>query len=359
MIKWKKSILELNDVDLPIVDNLIKKYNHKKIIKMNYNENAFGPTHNLSNLEDVMQPHRYPPFMYEKLRNILSIKYGLPADFFYISSGSDFILSSLPNLFQNGEVIIPELTFARIELTCQMYNLKTIKVNLKNGKMDLEGILSKINSKTCLIYLVNPNMPTGGHCTFKEINNFIDKVPNNVVVVLDEAYGEFAVGIQNTFKNNEMLIRKYKNLIVTHTFSKVFGLANFRIGYAVADSSIIKIFQKALLPFLVSEHSIDAALIALDDLQYYNDVIQKINNEKLYLYTEFDKLKLKYIRSYGNFIFIYAKKFNNEDIYNYLLMNFGILIRCIRNIGLRITIGLHEENQLLIQGMKDYFNVKS
>ena len=360
MIKWKKTILDLKPMDLPIVSELKRKYNHSKIIKLNYNESAFGPTSNVLKIENIKHLNRYPSFMYKDLGLALSKKYNLPSDVFYVASGSDFILSNLLNLLEldhNSEVIIPALTFARIEITCDIYNLNKVKVDLNDGKMNLQSILDKINKNTKAIYLVNPNMPTGGYCSMDDIVTFMEQVPNNIVVILDEAYIEFAIGFEMTFKNNKKLINRFNNLIITHTFSKVFGLANLRIGYAIADREIINVLKNALPPFLISDHSMNMALLALDDLVYYDNVIKKINEEKEYLYSEFDKLDLDYIKSYGNFIFVYTRNFKNKDIYNHLLVNFGVLIRCIKDIGLRITVGTHEENLELIKGIKDFLNV--
>ncbi len=364
----KSDYLKLKQANLPntkklVTDEIINKTGRNYIIKLNYNENKFGCSPRVKEEIALFSPNIYPEYIdYDILSRITKLS-GIKEEQIYFSNGSDSILDHIPKIFgslkSNPNVIIPSLTYARIENTCTIFDLKIKKVDLVDNKINLNKMLESIGKNTTIVYVVNPNMPTGAYNTHKEIIDFLKKVPKDVLVVLDEAYIEFAEGIEQSYKYDKEIINKFENVIITRTFSKLFGIASFRIGYCFGSNENIDIIKRTSQYFPVSKYSFQAATAALSDIEYYNDLLVKINHEKEYLYKEFDKLKLNYIKSYGNFIYIdlsNEKRFTNKQLEDYILNEYGVLIRCIQTFGIRITIGTHFENELLIKAMKEFMN---
>ncbi|CAM9111812.1 histidinol-phosphate transaminase [Mycoplasma marinum] len=364
MIKIKPRFKELKEQNLPNSKDMAKKYKHKEIIKLNYNESKFGFTPNLNGAIEIKSPNIYPEFRDHPLIDKLSENFDLSKEHFYVSNGSDAILEAIPTLFASARkehnVLVPELTFGRIQTTCLVNDVETKKIKLVDGKISLKETLKAIDENTRIIYIVNPNMPTGTYNNENEMIEFLEKVPNNILVVVDGAYSEFVEGIDKSIEIDKKLIERFDNVLITHTFSKMYGLASFRIGYAIARPYIIEIFDKALQALPINKYSLQAATIALNDKQFYMNVIEQVWAEKEFLYSEYDRLGLKYLKTTGNFIFIDTKdkEFTNKEIREFILTDSGVMIRCVRDFGLRITIGTHKENLMLINSMEKFLNEK-
>ncbi len=363
----KINYLSLKDPNLPntkkIVNNeLIKKCGRDYIIKLNYNENKFSCSPKVRKSIEILSPHIYPEYIDYDMMEIFNKVTHINNDQVYFANGSDSILDHLPKIFgplkKNANIVIPSLTYARIENTCTIFDFEIRKVDLVDWKINLNKMLEAIDDKTSIVYVVNPNMPTGTYNSHEEILKFLKKVPKDVLVVLDEAYVEFAVGIQQSYENDKDILKCFDNVIITRTFSKLFGLASFRIGYCFGSKENISIIKKTSQYFPVSKYSYQAATAALNDMNYYNGIIKKVDKEKEYLYKELDKLNIKYVNSKGNFIFLNLsgeKRYSNKELENYILNEFGVLIRCVQNFGIRITLGTHEENKLLVEGIKKFY----
>ena len=361
----KKTYLNISDPNLPNIDELMnddikRKTGRDYIIKLNYNENKFGATPNIKKNIEIISPNFYPEYLDKDLYNALNKISNFDMKNIYFSNGSDAILDCIPKIFgytkECPNVIIPSLTYARIENTCILEGILIKKNDLLDWRINLDSIIKSIDKYTTIIYLVNPNMPTGTFYNHKEIISFLKKIPNDILVVIDEAYIEFAIGIKESYVNDMDIINEFSNVIITRTFSKIFGLAGFRIGYCFGSEENIKILKKSLPYFPISKYSIKAAIIALNDITYYQDVLEKVNVEKEWLYKQLDLLKLNYIKSFGNFITIDLSKsnINNKEIYSFLLNECGVLIRIIKEFGIRITIGTRFENTILIEGIKKF-----
>ena len=358
MIKLKERFSKLKIANLPNAKETAKKYGHNELIKLYYNENKFGASPKIKEAIKIKSPNIYPEYKDQLLTSSLSKFFKLNDDYFYISNGSDAILDAIPTLFAsktNGQnIILPSLTFGRIETTAIVNDIKVKKVDLNEGKIDLEKTLEAIDKNTSIIYIVNPNMPTGKINSHDEMIKFLSKVPNHILVVIDEAYSEYAFGIEKTYKQNKEIIEKFDNVIITHTFSKLYGLASFRIGYMISRPYITELFKKAYQYLPVNKYSIQAANVALSDKKYYDNVILKTNEEKEKYYKLFDELNLKYYKSYGNFVFVFMDK--NKDFENYLVSKYSVLIRSIQDFALRITIGTPQENELVFKALKEFYD---
>ncbi|CAM9115579.1 pyridoxal phosphate-dependent aminotransferase [Mycoplasma todarodis] len=365
MIKFKPRFEKLVEANLPNSKELAKQYGFDYIVKLNYNENKFGATPKIKGSLKINSSNIYPEFKTPILNDKLAEVFDMKKDNFYVSNGSDSILDLIPTLFASAtlgqNIIIPELTYGRIALTATINNVNLIKVPMKNYEIDLEGMLNSINEDTAIIYLVNPNMPTGTVIGKKELKEFIKKVPSHILIVIDNAYSEYAFGIKEAFALDKSIVEEFDNVIITHTLSKLFGLASFRIGYLVSNPRIVDLFRRAAQYLPVNKYSLQVSRIAMDDLPYYDDVISKTNVEKNYLMSEFDALGVKYIESNGNFIFIETinEEYKNAELREYILKTEGVVIRNVRKIGLRLTVGTHEENLKVIRAMKRFINDKS
>lgn len=357
MIKFKDRFLKLKEANLPNSDEMAKKYGHDRIIKMFYNENNFGPSPKVAQLVKVEDANIYPEYKEPELIKLLAEKFDMKEDNFYISNGSDAILDAIPNLFasvsKNHNVVIPSLTFGRIETTCVVEGLEIKKVDLVDGKIDLNKMLEAIDENTSIVYVVNPNMPTGTFNTHQEIMSFLHKVPEDVLVVIDEAYIEFAQGIENTYRFDKAIIETFDNVIITHTWSKLYGIASFRIGYMVARPYIVDLFRKAYQYLPVNRFSLKAAEVVLQDEEYYQGLLMKYEIEKERYYATLDKLGFKYYKTYGNFIYFEAPRVNEFD--EYLVSKYAVKIRSVQNKAVRVTIGTPEENTLVLKALEEFY----
>lgn len=354
---------KLPNANLENTKELAEKFNHKFIIKMNYNENKFKASPNVKKNIKILSPNIYPEFNHYPLLNLFKEKFNIDKKNIFFTNGSDALLDHFPKIFgflkPNPNIIIPSLTYARLEITCSIFDLKIKKINLTDDwNINLNETINAIEKNTTMIYLVNPNMPTGLYFSHEIIESFIKKIPKSIYIVLDEAYIEYAEGgdIQKTYEQNLMLINKFKNLIITRTFSKYYGLAAFRIGYCLSHEENIEIIRKTHQYLPVNKYSYQAATAAINDLEFYKKNYLKLEKEKEKLYKFFKKNKIEHLKSKGNFIFLYNCKFSIDHLIEFLLKKYGILIRKIKKIGIRITIGTPKENNLLLKGIKEFLN---
>ena len=224
---------------------------------------------------------------------------------------------------------------------------------LQDGKYQLAEILKKITPQTRVIFLANPNNPTGTYFPAAELESFLKEVPGEIMVVVDEAYAEYAAAAD--YPNSLRLLKTFKNLLITRTFSKIYGLAGLRVGYVIANPEVIAYLNKTREPFNVNTLAQIAAAAALQDTEF----VQKscANNEagKKYLYAEFDQLGLKYYPTEANFIFVYIGQ-DCAAAFQKLLER-GVTVRPMRSFGvqdaIRVTIGTPEQNQKFSAALKE------
>jgi len=279
-------------------------------------------------------------------------------------NGADDILDLIGMAFINegDEVITSETTFPAYRTAVKIMGGKFISVKLKDFCFDLEEIAKRINEKTKMIFLCNPNNPTGTILTKDEINNFMKQIPQDIIVVFDEAYCDY---VENKdYTNGLSFVSEGKNVIVVRTFSKIAGIAGVRVGYAIARQEIISYLRRVVNPFVVNPFTTNrlaqvAALASLDDEEHRKKVLNSNHEGKKYLYNELKKLELFYVPTETNLIFIDVKK-DSEVIFNKLLKK-GVIIRPGKPYGctnfIRVTIGTAYENQKFIQAIREIKNV--
>lgn len=323
------------------------------IIKLASNENPLGCSKNVIRaLSDALTDiSLYPDGNATVLRNKLAKKHGLKPEQFIFGAGSNEIISFIAEVFLNpgDESIYAKPSFSWYDTAVLETGANPVIIPLKDYTHDLEAMKNSITDKTKIIWICNPNNPTGTIITAKEQEEFIKAVPSNIVIVLDEAYYEFAQG--GDYPESVPLLEKYPNVIVLRTFSKAFGLASLRVGYGMASEEIVSYLNRVRPPFNVNTLAQIAAIAALEDKDFIDEVL-KVNKAGLeMLYAAFEKLGLKYVKSHANFVWVETPLSSGEMFQK--LLHKGVIIRPFMGNWIRITVGTKEQNEMLIKAMAE------
>ncbi|MFH1836561.1 MAG: histidinol-phosphate transaminase [Candidatus Omnitrophota bacterium] len=343
------------------IEEVKRELGLKDVIKLASNENALGPSPKAVEAmkKELERVNRYPDGGSFYLKEALSSKFSVPKENIVLGNGSDeIIILALRAFVEPGdEVIVSDPTFLVYGIASAVIGAKKIVVPARDLKYDLEAMARSITAKTKMIFIANPDNPTGTYVSDKEFNAFLEKVPDNTIVFLDEAYYEFAKSedypetISYTKKND-------KNVIVARTFSKAYSLAGLRIGYAFARKDIAEALNKIREPFNINSIAQAAAIAALEDETYLERSIGIVMEEKKKLYDELNKLDIKAVPGETNFILIDTRR-DSIEIYNSLLKK-GVIVREMSPWGLkgfiRVTVGLKKENERFIKTFKEVIN---
>jgi histidinol-phosphate aminotransferase len=353
----RKGILKITSyVPGKSIEEVQKEFGAKRWIKLASNENLLGPSPKAvaAIRKELPNIYLYPEGPCTILRKTLAKKFAIPERMVVISNGADNLILMIANAFVNEgeEAVMADPTFSIYTNVTQVMGGKPIKVKLKGFTHDLESMLKKVNRKTKLVFICNPNNPTGTTVSLKTFNYFLSKIPKRVIVVLDEAYGDF---VEEAFCPNGLdYIKEEKQVIVLRTFSKVYGLAGLRIGYALGREDLVDCLYQVRDPFPVHRLAQVAAVAALDDEDHAIRSIQSVYEGRKYLYKELNRMGLFYVPSQANFIFIDFEK-DSEEVFRALLRE-GIIIRPGKVWGFptfaRVTIGRMEDNQRFIKALK-------
>jgi histidinol-phosphate aminotransferase len=328
------------------------------VIKLASNENPLGcsPKAVEALIKWTQEVSLYPDGNCTELRNALAKRFNLDPGQFLFGAGSDQILEIIAQTYINpGDTTITCWpSFSRYEAVTRIMDGRMIRVPLKKDySFDLEGILNSITDNTRIIWLCNPNNPTGTIITAEEQKAFLERVPKHVLVVLDEAYYEYARG--GDYPKSVELLERYDNIIILRTFSKAYGLAGLRIGYAISHKEIIELLNRVRGPFNVNAAAQAAALAALDDQEFVQRSVQNNEEGKRYLYQAFEEMGLEYIPTYTNFIMVNVEK-DSVEAFRALLQK-GVIIRSgdifDMDTWIRVTIGTPEQNRRFIQALKE------
>jgi histidinol-phosphate aminotransferase len=329
------------------------------IVKLASNENPFGVPESATQAmaQAAAELGRYPDANAFELKAALASRYDVPAEWITLGNGSNDILEIAAHAFvQNGEAVVySQYSFAVYALATQGVGGRAIVVPAKEYGHDLDAMAAAIDADTRLVYIANPNNPTGTFIPAPRIEAFLGKVPANVVVVLDEAYNEY-LAAENQFESSQW-VRKYPNLVVSRTFSKAYGLAGLRVGFAIAQPAVTDLMNRIRQPFNVNSLAQAAAIAALNDKPFLEKGAQ--NNAAGYrqLTAAFDELGLEYVPSFGNFVLVKVGQDEGAGArVNLALLKQGVIVRPVGNYGLpqwlRISIGLPEENAVFIAALK-------
>jgi histidinol-phosphate aminotransferase len=353
----RKGILKIESyVPGKSIEEVQKEFGAKRWIKLASNENLLGPSPKAiaAIRKELPSIYLYPEGPCTVLRKALAEKLGISEKTIITSNGADNLILMIASAFVNEgeEVMMADPTFSVYTNVTQIMGGKPIKVKLKDFAHDLESMLKKVNRKTKLVFICNPNNPTGTTVSVKAFNHFLSRLPKRVIVVLDEAYGDFA---EDAFYPNGLdYIKERKQVIVLRTFSKMYGLAGLRIGYALGREDLVDCLYQVRDPFPVHRLAQVAAVAALNDEDHAIRSIQFVYEGRRYLYKELDRMGLFYVPSEANFIFIDFEK-DSGEIFRALLKE-GIIIRPGKVWGYptfaRLTIGRMEDNRRFIKALK-------
>jgi histidinol-phosphate aminotransferase len=326
------------------------------VIKLASNENPLGPSPRaLSALRRVMpELHYYPEDSGYLLRAKLSATYKVDPVSMVLGNGSVEIImmACLAYLDPGDELVMSDHSFMMARLGAAIMNARVVEVPTLDYTHDLEQMLSSITPRTKIVYIDNPINPLGTIVTKDALNEFIANVPEHVLVIVDEAYSEYITS--RDYPKALDYYNQNKNVLILHTFSKIYGLAGLRIGYGFARPEIIGCLAKVRLPFNVSRNAQAAAVAALDDKRHV--VRSRQNNEagKEFLYRELKKLnKVFYLKSFANFVFINFAV-DSQEIFDEL-QHRGVITRTVKEYNfpnaLRVSVGTPAENKRFMKAL--------
>lgn len=330
-----------------------------RIVKLASNENPLGMPQSAKNAmaAAIDELARYPDANGFSLKAALHAKFGVPETWITLGNGSNDILELAARaLVSPGQVVIyAQHSFAVYALAAQEVGARAIEVPARDYGHDLDAMAAAITPDTRLIYIANPNNPTGTFLPADAIAAFLAKVPPTVVVVLDEAYNEFLKPEQQY--DSTAWVRQYPNLLVSRTFSKAYGLAGLRVGYGIAQPQLTDLLNRIRQPFNVNSLAQAAAVAALNDAEFLCQSAELNAAGYVQLTDAFDRLGLEYVPSSGNFVLVRVGDDNGAGArVNVALLKQGVIVRPVGNYGLpqwlRISIGLPEENATFIGALE-------
>lgn len=336
------------------IEELERELGISNIIKLASNENPSEPSDKVlaAIASATKEITRYPDGNGFALKAALSEKYKLNAEQITLGNGSNDVLQLIARAFvsPDDEVLFSQHAFAVYPLVTQAIGAKEVIAPARDYGHDLQAMSTLISEQTKLIFIANPNNPTGTYLNAGELETFIAQVSETVLVVLDEAYVEYG---EQTVNSIEWL-DKYSNLIITRTFSKAYGLAGLRVGYALSHLQVADLLNRVRQPFNVNSIALTAATAALQDDDYIAKTKQLNDIGMQQLMAGFNDLDLIYIPSRGNFITVDLQT-NGDKVFADLLKQ-GVIVRPVTNYGLpkhlRVTIGLESDNQRFLEALK-------
>ena len=339
------------------IEELEREYGVTGVIKLASNENPLGPNPRaLAAARDALTGiHRYPDGGGFALKKAFAKKHGVRPDSITLGNGSSDILEFLAHAFvlPENEVIFSEHAFALYPIVTRAVGAKAVVTPAKHWGHDLAAMRRAVNARTRLIFIANPNNPTGTWLKSGELEEFIGGLPMHVLVAVDAAYFEYAAG-EREYPDTISWAAKYPNLVTTRTFSKAHGLAGLRVGYGISSPAVAEVLNRVRPPFNVNSVALAAAVAALEDEKHIERAVQNNRDGMRQLSAAFTEMGLAHIPSAGNFICVDLK--NPAKAVNEALMRQGVIVRPVAEYGmpnhLRITVGLPAENERFINALK-------
>lgn len=341
------------------------KISVKDIIKLASNENPIGPSPKAIEAirRKLKKLNRYPDGGCFYLKKKLGKKLGLDSENIVMGNGSDEIIDIITKVFldESHEVIVSEPAFLEYKIITKTRGAKVVTVPVKKEavspsisvfKYDTDKILAAIGKNTKIIFLGNPDNPTGAYLGKKELSRFLKKCPKDVIIVLDEAYRGL---VASSDYADTVTCTKRRNVVILRTFSKAYGLAGLRIGYALANKQLASWMEKARQPFNVNMLAQVAALAALDDSSHMVKVKSLIEKGRKFLIKKLKELGFDVVETPANFILFSFKGISSTEIFSGLLLQ-GIIVRDMKPYGLnglvRVTVGTMRENRKFIEALR-------
>jgi histidinol-phosphate aminotransferase len=340
-------------------DDVLKKYyGCSHLFRLNNNENPLGPPPKAQEIIRRFPPPQtavYPSGDSFHLRERLAEVFGLHPDQFLVGNGANEVITFVIKAFcQEGDnIITADKTFAVYEWVAEFSGYEARLVPLKDLGFDDQGMLNRIDARTKILFLCNPNNPTGRYWNREQLTRFLDRISGRQIVVVDEAYAEFVE--KTDYPDGLALIRHYPNLVVFRTFSKMYALAGLRIGYLAGDPTVVDMIRRTCVVYSVNGVAQAAALAALDDREHIHRTRALVKGGKQYLIKELDLLGLPYVSGEGNFMMI---KLPMSDSLAYRkLMIRGIMVRTMTGFRfpnyIRVTMAEKEILEAFIEALSN------
>ena len=326
------------------------------IIKLASNENPLGPSPKAVHAmrAALENAHLYPDGSGFYLCKAIAARLGVAPENVILGNGSNEVLEFLGHAFldaeRRDEVIASEYAFVVYKLIATSFGARMIEVPSPTYEQDLEAMLEVVTPRSRLIFIPNPNNPTGTLISQRALDSFVSRVPEQVMLVFDEAYFEFLDDPPDTLR----FVREGRNVIVLRTFSKIHGLAGLRIGYAVARPDVIDVLHRTRQPFNVNSIAQAGALAALEDDAHLRETKRVIDEGRAYLQEQFAEMKVPFVPGVANFVMVNVG--DGCAVFEKLLRR-KIIVRSLKGYGLpewvRISVGTMEQSRELIAALKD------
>jgi histidinol-phosphate aminotransferase len=338
------------------IEELEREFGITDAIKLASNENPLSPSERvLKAIADALPNlNRYPDGSGFYLRQALARRHGVGPDQLVLGNGSNDLIELLVRAFLRAgeEAVIPHPSFVVYPMIVQAVGGIRVVVTLKDYRVDLEAMARAITPMTKMVFIANPNNPTATIVTADEVEHFMARVPDKVIVVFDEAYVEFAQGPD--FPATLDYLRHGRRVVVLRTFSKAASLAGLRVGYAVAPAQMASYIHRVRAPFNVSSVAQEAALGALQDAAHVERSKALARDGKAWLRPRLQSLGLACPESHGNFLFVGLDR-DAGEVYQALLRE-GVIVRPLAGYGfprhVRITVGLPSDNERLLAALR-------
>jgi histidinol-phosphate aminotransferase len=330
-----------------------------EIVKLASNENPLGasPKAIQAMRAALENAHLYPDGSGFCLTRAIAAKLGLKPENVILGNGSNEIIEFLGHAFLNpgDDVITCQHAFIVYKLLATAFSVRTIETATPDYQQNLDAMLEAITAKTRLIFIPNPNNPTGTLVSHGAIDHFMSRVPNKIIVIFDEAYFEFLDDPPDTLR----FVREGRNVVVLRTFSKIHGLAGLRIGYAVAAAEMIEVLHKTRQPFNVNSIAQAGALAALGDEAHLRETKRIVDEGRAYLQEQFADMRIPFVPAVANFVMVNVG--GGCGMFEELLRR-KIIVRPLRGYGLpewvRISVGTMEDNKKLIAALSEVIRAR-
>ena len=337
------------------IEELEREFGLKNIIKLASNESPLGPGAQVQAVLHgaIADLGRYPDGNGYALKTALAEKHGVDASCVTLGNGSNDILELITRAFvsDSHEVVFSQHAFAVYPIVTQAVGAQAVEVPALRYGHDLAAMAAAVSESTRLVFIANPNNPTGTFSTVAVLRDFMAKVPQRVLVVLDEAYYDYVQ--LDGYASCVDWIAEFPNLVVTRTFSKAYALAGLRVGYGISHPQVADLMNRVRQPFNVNSLALVAARAALDDLDHLNKTITVNRSGMAQLCGGLAKLGVDYIPSVANFVCVHTGRSGNE-VFQALLRH-GVIVRPVSGYGLpeavRVTVGLGEENERFLSAL--------
>jgi len=325
-----------------------------EIVKLASNENPLGPSPKaIAAVQTAMsQAQLYPDGGAFYLREVLANQLGLARENLILGAGSNEVIEFLAHAFLRGDdnIVTSKHAFVAYKLVAKLFGAQTLETPSPDFCHHLDAILAAVTPRTRLVFIANPNNPTGTLVSQDEIDQFMSRVPNDVVIVFDEAYYEFLDNPPDTLR----YVQEGRNVVVLRTFSKIHGLASLRVGYGIARPELIAVLQKTRQPFNVTGIGQVAALAALEDEEHQAHTKRVVDEGRAYLSNELRAMSLQFVPGSGNFVMVNVGE--GRAVFQELLAR-RVIVRPLRGYDLaqwvRISIGTTEQNRKCVAALRE------